>query len=298
MKILISAVIGVFGAAAAIAGAEPVKLPAGMLVELELQHHVTSGYLPAGSPIYFRVAKDVAIGDQTLIRKDTLVTGKMQEARGPGMAGRSGSMMLNVHTLAAVDGAIVPIECDLAKQGRSRGGAVLGWTLFWGIPGLMTHGVNPYLERGAVLDAEVTNEVTVDSSKLVQPEVVNASVPQAQPLNITGHRFEGSTAKIFTFDIERKQNLKTVDFNFDPPAGTADSVGALSTVELVSVDNKPVPQPIRALSTTAKSMKFDGWSVIEFCRDGNTELGFRGVTADGQSFSGSYPVAVKIKKKK
>ena len=60
--------------------AEPVKLPAGMRVVLELQHHVNSAYIPTDSPIYFRVAKDVQINGVTLIREGTPVVGKMEHA--------------------------------------------------------------------------------------------------------------------------------------------------------------------------------------------------------------------------
>lgn len=79
--------------------AAPVKLPAGMQVNLELQHHVNSGYVPAGSPIFFRVANDVVIDGQTLIGKGTLVEGKMQQASVRGRVGKSGSMTLDVRSV-------------------------------------------------------------------------------------------------------------------------------------------------------------------------------------------------------
>jgi hypothetical protein len=62
-------VAGIAGVAAGLAAvAAPVKLPAGMNVPLELQHHVNSAYVPVGSPIYFRVSHDVKIEDQVLNR--------------------------------------------------------------------------------------------------------------------------------------------------------------------------------------------------------------------------------------
>jgi hypothetical protein len=103
----------VFCCAASFAG--PVKLPAGMSIDLELQHHVNSNYVPAGSPIYFRVAHDIAIDNQVLIRAGTLAVGKMEQASSRGMVGRSGSMTLEVRTVKAVDGTEIPIEADLNK---------------------------------------------------------------------------------------------------------------------------------------------------------------------------------------
>jgi hypothetical protein len=253
---------------------------------------VTPSYLAVNAPVYFRVAKDVALGEQTVIRKGTLVTGKMEQADERGMVGKSGVMSLGVRHVDAVDGSSVPLDMDLTQQGRSRGGAVVGWTIFWGIPGLITRGVNPYIERGAVLEA------TIPGTALVDP--ANATVVEQQPvmppgLSITGHKFEGSSAKIFEFDIERNKKLKTVDFQWVPSAdGPAVS---LASVELLTVDGIPVPEPIRATTVTAGSASFDGWSIVKFLRDGNTDLGFRGTAADGRTFDGSYGLAIKIKKK-
>jgi hypothetical protein len=276
------------------ADAEPVKIPAGMLVELELQHHVTPSYLEVNAPVYFRVANDVSLGEQTVIRKGTLVTGRMEQADERGMVGKSGVMSLGVRSVDAVDGSAVPLDMDLTQQGRSRGGAVVGWTIFWGIPGLITRGVNPYIERGAVLDATVPGMALVDpanGSVVEEPTV-------AQPgMTITGHKFEGSSAKIFEFDIERNKKLKTVGFQLAPLAGADSAAAPLASVELLTVDGTPVPAPVRATIVTADSATFDGWSIVQFLRDGSTDLGFRGTTADGRTFGGSYSLPIKIKKK-
>jgi len=274
--------------------AEPVKVPAGMLVELELQHHVTPGYMKVNVPVYFRVAEDVAVGGQTLIRKGTLVTGEVEQSAGRGMVGRSGAMALGVRIATAVDGTSVPIDADLNQQGRSRGGALVGWTLFWGIPGLITKGVNPYIERGAIIEATVIGETYVDPAN----EVTVDERP-ARPLGMTvkGHEFAASSAKVFEFDIERNKDLKTIVFQIEPPTGLDNSATSLASVELVTVDGAPVPAPVQALATTAESATFDGWSIVKFCRDGVTELGFRGIATDGREFDGSYQLTLKIKKK-
>lgn len=291
--------------------AEPVTLPAGMLVELELQHHVNSAYIHAGSPIYFRVASDIAIADQVLIRKGTLVTGKMEQANARGMVGRSGSMSLGVRDITAVDGTHVAVDADLSSQGRSRTGATVAWTLFWGVPGLITRGVNPYLERGTTLDAKVVHDIPVDPGKVagtgdvVAPEATDvgssaapSALPAPQEMKITGSKFASwSSKKPLQFDIERNKDLKTVEFQVQPPAGVADPAAALRTVELVSFDGVPVPEHMQAVSATAKSVTFDGWSIVRFCKEGATTLHFAGVTPDGQPFAGDYQLMVKIKKK-
>jgi hypothetical protein len=66
--------------------AAPVKLPAGMSVPLELQHHINSGYVPVGSPIYFRVAKDVRIDGWSILRfcRDGQTTLRFRGTNGTG----------------------------------------------------------------------------------------------------------------------------------------------------------------------------------------------------------------------
>jgi len=265
-----------------------------MQIELELQHHVTSGYLPTGSPIHFRVLEDVTVQGQTLIRKGTLVTGKMEHAQNRGMVGRSGWMTLGVHTVPAVDGTNVPVEADLAKQGHSRAVATVGWTLFWGLPGLITRGVNPYLERGSAIEATVTNEVSIDPA----PSQPATGEREAAPLHmqVRGHKFAAAHAPTFVFDIERNEDLKTVSFQLQPPVELVDPAAALRTVELVSVDGVAVPEPVRAVSATANSVTFSDWSIIQFCRDGVTSLYLPGTALDGRAFDGDYELRLKIKK--
>jgi hypothetical protein len=276
------------------AHAEPVKLPAGMRVVLELQEHVTSAYIPTGSPIYFRVARDVQIGGATLIRQGTLVVGKMEQASERGMVGHSGSMELGVRTVKAVDGTNVPVEADLTKQGRSRTGATVAWTLFWGIPGLITKGVNPYLERGTTIEADVTNEIAIDPA--LAPPPVPAQGPESGPaplaLTVKNYQFAGGSTDKLTFDIERNKDLKTVTFQVALPAELTDPAASLAALQLVAVDGIAVPEVVQAKSAT-----FDGWTIVRFCRNGVTELKFRALSPAGQVAEGTYQMHIKVSKK-
>jgi hypothetical protein len=278
--------------------ADPVKLPAGMGVELELQHHVNSSYIPAGAPIYFRVAKDVVINGQVLIRAGTLVTGKMDEAQDRGMVGKSGSMKLGVHTVTAVDGTEIPIDADLSKQGRSRAGATVAWILFWGPAGLVTHGVNPYLERGTSITGSVISEMSVDPSKSAAQTDAAAGAPAAAviPITIVKEKFASGSSP-FKFNIEKDKDLKTVSFDVQVPAQLADPESSLKSLELVAIDGVPVPAAVRVKSATSKSVTFDGWSVVQYCRSGVTDLKFRGVSPSGQVVEGDYQLKLIVIKK-
>lgn len=276
--------------------AEPVKLPAGMSVDLELQHHVNSAYVPAGSPVYFRVQKDVKIDDRVLIRAGTLATGKMEQAQKRGMVGHSGSMFLTVRTVDAVDGTVVAIDADLTKQGRSRVGATVAWSLFWGVPGLITKGVNPYLERGEKIVAQTVADTLIDPDKTAEPQQLPEPAT-ATAIEIVKYTFENRGPDQLKFDIERNRDLKTVTFEVKPPAGVDDPQSVLAGLQLIAVDGTPVPDTVKATGSTNHSVTFDGWSIVRFCRDGVTELRFRGSTPGGGAIDGVVQVRIKVVKK-
>ena len=284
--------------------AEPVRVPPTTAIELELQHHVTAGYMDPGEPIWFRVARDVQVEGRTVVKAGTPAKGRMIDATERGMVGRSGSMSLGVRHVQAVDGSWLPVEADLARQGRSRTGATVGWVLVWGIPGLITKGVNPYLERGTTIDASLLAEVTVDPDKPPTAEAT-VTVSEPQPLPLLGYGFarEGTrfvkspSARVFEFDIERDKQLPDLVLLIEPPPDTPDPSHLLETVELVSVDGAPVPEPVLAMSATATTARFDGWPIIRYLSDGTTRLGFRARGIDGKEFYGEQDVIIRVTKK-
>lgn len=279
-----------------IAHGEPVILPAGMAIPLTLQHHVNSGYTAAGSNVYFRVADDVIVGEQVLVQKGTLVAGKMEQATNRGMVGKPGMMALEVASVPAVDATPVPVDADVSKQGRSRGAATLGWTIFWGLPGLATRGVNPYMMKGESLLA------TVSADTPIEPDVdVAAPVPSdiGPAYEITEHRWKGDLANgKKLIDIERTGNLKTVSFKLKMPAGVTDPAGALGSLRLMQVDGVAVPDEVRVLSVSQDSALFDAWSIARYCNDGTTSLLFMGTGPDGKPFHAIRELNVEIKRKK
>jgi hypothetical protein len=281
-----------------LAQADPVKLPAGMRVPLELQHHVNSVYVPTGASVYFRVAEDVKIDGKTLISSGTLVTGKMEQANSRGMVGRSGSMNLGVRWVKAVDGTNVPVEADVSRQGRSRTGATVGWIIFWGLPGLITKGVNPYMERGTMIDANVMGDTAINPAPIdAAPAAAAAPAEPPLALAIKNYKFEGDSVDHLVFDIERNRDLKTVTFEVTPPSALTDPAASLESVQLVEFDGVAVPEEVHATSATNSAITFDGWSIARFCRDGTTALKFRGRSASGQVFDGVYQMRISVKKK-
>ena len=273
-----------------------VTLPTGTPIELVLQHHVTSAYVPVGAPVYFRVGRDVQADGRILVAAGTLVQGQMAAATDRGMVGRSGTMTLGVHVVPAVDGTSVAVDADLNRQGRSRTGATVGWTLFWGLPGLITKGVNPYLERGATIEAMTIAPAIVDPDKAIIAAEPSVHAPPLR-IQIDGHSYEFETREPFAFDIERNRDLKVMNFGAFTPPGTSNPAGVLAAIKLVAVDGVPVPVPVPVASSTADSMTFDTWSILQFCHDGTSDLRFSATAPDGWVYVADYRLTIKVRKK-
>jgi hypothetical protein len=286
-------------AAAGPAKAATTELAAGTPIVLRLEHHVTSAYVQPASQVYFRVDQDVAVDGRTLIAAGTLVTGEIYAATNRGMVGKPGTMALGVRLVTAVDGTQVPVEADLARQGRSRAWATVGWTVFWGLPGLITHGVNPYLEKGALLEARVLTDVSVDPDHVPTPasDAWKTTAPTSQPLPlvIERHQFLPHASEPYRFNIERGASLGKVRFQI----GTTSATGTawLDRVDLVAVNGDPVPAPTRAVTAEAGSFTFDLWAILQFCVDGTNRLTFVAHAADGHDYAGGDDLEVRIRKK-
>jgi hypothetical protein len=121
--------------------AEPVKLAAGTEIPLTLQHHVTSGYIAADQPVYFRVTHDVQVDGRTVIAGGTLVRGKMLSAQ----SRHSRTVGVDVVRRQPAAGRRWLDGRRRCRPARGRSRVVtVAWTIFWG-SGPDHERVNPYL---------------------------------------------------------------------------------------------------------------------------------------------------------
>jgi hypothetical protein len=269
--------------------AESALLPSGTPILLELQHHITSAYTAPGSAIRFRVAEDLVIGGRTLVVAGTPVTGRMRQTGDRAMLGASGSMTFAVDFVPAADGQQLRVIANETHQGRDRGNALAGWTLFWGLPGLMTRGVHSYLARGTRFQALVLHDRRIGDALPVSPPAAVLADATASG-RVLRHRFSETRADPLRLDFERDRALGTVQFFVEAPAGTD-----LAGFRLVAVDGAALDEPVAALSATPDSFSFDSWSLLRYCRHGSTTLGWLGSGADGQPVGFEYKLAVEIK---
>ncbi len=284
---LFALLVGAFVVLPVWANDAPTRLPGGTRFMLELAHHISSGRTPAGSPVFFRVANDVVAGGRVVIRKGTVVDGRMQAIGDRGVFGASGSINFGVRYVPAVDGQNVRVLATVANQGRSRDGAVVGWVVMWGIFGLTTQGVDAYALRGALLEAEVLSDRDIKSA-IESPVAPVTSF--GRTVSFVAARLGKNKLKTVEFSLERATEKRPLTLELPQDVSA-------SRIALVSVNGISTIEPVPALGITNGRVEFNVWDVIKYCDDGSNDLRFEIVQADGAIVEGVYSLAVQLKRK-
>lgn len=272
------------------------KLPAGTVVRLELQHTVTSAYTPADTPVYFRVKEDVQVDGRVLVRAGALVTGRMTNAQDRRMMGQSGVLAYGVRFVPAVDGQQVRVIAGTTRAGRDRDDALATDIIFWGVFGLMTHGANAWIERGAILEAQVLSDRQIDVDKAAPAET--ATPAPAFHAQRTGHQLDFTRAKTVELNLEKTQKLGMIRFDLQPDAALAGIPVDPAKWQLVAVDDTPLPVPLAAVAADRKGVAFEAWSVLQYCRDGDNHLHFSLDLGDGRSMDALDLIPLRLVRKK
>jgi len=271
---------------------QTVMLPAGTLVQLELQHHISSALTPADAPVYFRVVDDVMIDGQPVIRRGTVVTGQMDSLRDRGAVAKGGRFTIGVRYIPSVDGQQIRVTASARREGLDRDNALVGWTVFWGVGGLLTHGNNAYVLRGATLEAEVVSDRSVEVTAPVRTN--STSDAPSRVATILGHRLGKSKKAVFTLNLDRDHEPRSLTFDWGLPEGLAPNDGVLEQVDLVAVNGKTLPASVAAVSTDEDRVTFDAWAIGQYCQTGSNRLEFRAVTRGGEVLSANDNVQVNI----
>ncbi len=290
---IVGAIVAVLGSPLVVASG--IKLPAGTQIRLVLQQTVSSAYTAADATVYFRVMDDLNVADHVLVRRGALVTGKMIRAQDRQRLAQSGSFAFDVHFVPAIDGQNIRIFGSLARNGRSRDDAYAANVILFGVFGLLTHGANAWANRGTVLQVEVMSDRIIDVDRTAAE---TEHRPEADYHGaVTGHKFDFASNNTVKLDLEKSSKLGDVyfDLHADPALG-ADQLDATKW-QIVSIDNAALPAPILPIGPAGQKLKFDSWSILQYCHDGENHLGFTVALADGRTMDAADTVIVKFKKR-
>jgi len=115
------------------------KLPAGTPIDIEAKYTISSLDFRPGDFLSFRVLIPVMIDGVTLIDKNSLVTGRVVEAKRGRHWGKAGRLSWTMQDVIATDGTRVPLQAqkDLPAgrngiKGTSHGGQVAAEMIVFG----------------------------------------------------------------------------------------------------------------------------------------------------------------------
>lgn len=252
------------------------RLLGSTVVRLELQENLTSAYTQPESPVFFRVVDDVLADGAVVIRKGTLVTGKITNIGTRQMQGVSGTVGLDVRSVPAVDGQLIRVIASTTRTGRSRDGAMVGWSLLWGIGALFTHGVNAHIERGTILEAQVLSDRRVDVSV---PTPVPAAEAAALSSEVLSHRILASSSRQLRMNLEKNPVTGVISFKLRWPEALA--ADPLASIELVAVNSGEVPVPEPGQIVKGEEVAFGPWNIAQYCVNGTNAVRLRATSQSG-----------------
>jgi len=164
--------------------AEQIVVPAGTRLDVEAVYTVSSLDVRPEELISFRVIVPIRIDGQTVIEKNSLVTGRVVQAKRGQHWGKAGKLSWIMQDVVAVDLTRVPIQAQrdspLAEngiKGTSHGGQVatemivLGGLLWMAAPLVLMHGFkrgeNAVLPEGKRFVVYVQRDTTVKTTSAV-----------------------------------------------------------------------------------------------------------------------------------
>ncbi len=116
----------------------PTTIAEGTSVLLAVKQTLKSGSAKKGEPVVFEVAADAFSPDRRtlLIAKGTRAFGEVEQSRGAGAFGSSGSLRVRCNYLELADGTHVPLRpagAGMRAQGRNQSGTAVGIGLLVGV---------------------------------------------------------------------------------------------------------------------------------------------------------------------
>lgn len=150
-----------------------VKVPAGIVVEVESPYTLSSQLVRKGDRISFRVVNPVRVSGAVVIEQGATATGVVTKASRGGHWGRAGRLAWEMQEVTAADGTRLPLQAGGRLVGDSKGAKVATQTVLVGVllgpfaPLSLLHG----MKRGenAYLPAGKRYEVFVSADTFVAP---------------------------------------------------------------------------------------------------------------------------------
>lgn len=151
-----------------------VKIPNGLLVQVEAPFDINSQYFRKGNKISFRVVNPVKVDGVVVIAPGATATALVTLAERGGHFGRAGRIAWTMQDVAAVDGTLIPLQAGGRIVGDSHGAKVATQVILGGLAlgifapiGLLAgfkRGENAIIPAGKRLEVSTQGETTISAT--------------------------------------------------------------------------------------------------------------------------------------
>lgn len=157
----LSAYMLAFGPIPVANAATRVNVPGGTLVMVRPTETISGKNARSGDTVNFVVAQDVKIGNAVVIRAGAQANGRVTEGKKAGVVGQPGKLAVELQTVRAVDGTMIPVRASSRAEGDDKVVLVVILTLIC-LPLILIPGGNAEISAGTTLDAYTLGGVDVD----------------------------------------------------------------------------------------------------------------------------------------
>ncbi len=249
------------------------RLSSGTTIDLELLQTISSRYSDPESSVYFRVRRDVIADGDVVVRTGTWVKGKFANLQDRGRMARSASLSLDVPFVSAVDGQAVRVIADMTRAGRNRDDAMAAGIILFGAFGLLTKGSEVWIPAGSVLEAQVLNDRSIDTSHIGNGSPAPPSAARFHATVIREH-ISGLGTGAVRFKVDHPPSIGMLQIELRDDRELSADARPLEPWQVVQVGDLELPMPIAAAAGEA-SISFPAWSVLQYCRPGPNRIVLR-----------------------
>lgn len=155
-----------------------VLLQGGTPIQLELTETISSENATVGQKVPMKVTHDVMVRDDILIRGGTRATAEVSSVETKGSLGKAGSLGIQVKSVRAVDGKIVPLTASRVIKGQSKQTEAIVITLLLCIFGLFVKGEEATMQAGNVIEATTLTNVEIEVAPAEEMAPEEEAIPE------------------------------------------------------------------------------------------------------------------------
>ena len=150
-------------------GQRTITLDEGTVVQVVLDENLTSNVSQVGDLVNLSIAEDVIVDNKIVLKKGSLVTGRVTEASAAKWAGQKGKLDFTIDYAKSEFGKNINLAANNAAAGKSRMGGVIAAAAVINPLLVLIKGKEITVPKGKIFTTYVAKEYALDTRKHTEP---------------------------------------------------------------------------------------------------------------------------------